>query len=179
VAELVRADRQGSILRLALDNPPANALSLFDPAATPANPAWDDNSSLQVGVKFSTSTAGKAHGVRFWKGAGNSGTHNATLWGPTGLPIATATFVYESASGWQTAIFDQPVTLTVGATYTVTYYTNVGFYSMNLNGYASAVTRGPLTVPAGGSVYRYGSTEFPTATSNHNYWVDVVFVPGN
>jgi len=28
VAELVRADRQGSILRLALDNPPANALSV-------------------------------------------------------------------------------------------------------------------------------------------------------
>jgi hypothetical protein len=159
--------------------PPANSLSLFDPAATPANPAWDDNSSLQVGVKFSASTAGKVHGVRFWKGAGNTGTHTATLWGPDGLPIKTATFVHESASGWQTAIFDAPVTLTIGATYTVTYYTNTGHYAMNLNGYASAVTRGPLTVPAGGSVYRYGSTEFPTATSNHNYWVDVVFVQGN
>jgi hypothetical protein len=132
-----------------------------------------------VGVKVTPNAAGKIHGVRFWKGPGNTGTHTATLWGPTGLQIATATYETETASGWQTVLFDMPVTVTVGATYTVSYHTNTGHYALTLNGFASPYSRGPLSVPAGGAVYSYGPTAWPTASSNHNYWVDVVFVPGN
>ncbi|WP_204003155.1 DUF4082 domain-containing protein [Virgisporangium aurantiacum] len=161
------------------DQPPAGSVFLMDPAATPGSASWDDSSSLEVGVKFASNTAGQIRGVRFWKGAGNTGTHTATLWGPTGLQIATATYVTETASGWQTVLFDTPVTVTVGATYTVSYHTNTGHYALTLNGFASPYSRGPLSVPAGGAVYSYGSTVWPTASSNHNYWVDVVFVPGN
>ena len=67
----------------------------------------------------------------------------------------------------------------VGATYTVSYHTNVGYYSLTTNQFAGGYSRGPLQVPASGAVYRYGATEFPSSSSNHNYWVDVVFVPGN
>jgi hypothetical protein len=36
--------------------------------------------------------------------------------------------------------------------------------------------QGPLHVPVGGEVYRYGPGGFPAAPANHNYWVDVDFV---
>ena len=40
----------------------------------------------------------------------------------------------------------------------------------------AAVTNGPLSTPASGAVYVYG-TSYPASTSNHNFWVDVYFVP--
>ena len=159
--------------------PPAGSQLLFDAAATPAVDAWDDSSSLEVGVKFSSTAAGKVHGVRFYKGPGNTGTHTGSLWGPDGLRIATGTFIHESETGWQTLLFETPISIVVGATYTVSYHTNVGFYSLTANQFASDYSRGPLQVPASGAVYRYGATEFPSSSSNHNYWVDVVFVPDN
>ncbi|KMO39807.1 hypothetical protein VQ03_15070, partial [Methylobacterium tarhaniae] len=80
----------------------------------------------------------------------------------------------------QTATFSNPVTLTPGATYTASYHTNTGRYSQSANGFANAVTSGPLTAPSSGNgVYAYGSSSlFPTNTYNQtNYWVDVVFNP--
>jgi hypothetical protein len=76
-------------------------------------------------------------------------------------------------------LFDMPISVVVGATYTVSYHTNTGHYALTANGFASPYTHGPLTVPAGGAVYQYGASSFPSSTSNHNYWVDVVFVPGS
>jgi hypothetical protein len=152
---------------------------LFDSSATPSVAAWPDNSSVELGVKFTATTAGKAHGVRFYKGAGNTGTHTGSLWGPDGQRIATATFANESETGWQTVLFATPVTVTPGVTYTASYHTNVGRYSLTSSGFAAPYSRGPLQVPASGAVYRYGAAAFPSATSVHNYWVDVVFVPGS
>ncbi len=74
--------------------------------------------------------------------------------------------------------------ITAGTTYIVSYHTNVGFYSDNLNYFATAHTSGPLTAPSsstsgGNGVYAYGSSSsFPTDTFNAaNYWVDIVFQP--
>jgi hypothetical protein len=90
--------------------------------------------------------------------------------------MATGTFV-ETADGWQTLLFAEPVAIQPGVTYTVSYHTNVGYYSLTVGGFAEPVTRGPLTVAAEGAVYRYGGGgEAPTTASTSNYWVDVVFV---
>ncbi|WP_425526075.1 DUF4082 domain-containing protein [Rhizobium binae] len=151
--------------------------SLFG-AATPAVVNTNDTSAVELGVKFQTSVAGTVTGIRFYKGDLDTGTHTGSLWSSTGTRIATLTFTNESASGWQTAYFTSPVSLTAGQTYTASYHTNSGHYSTTTNYFTSNVTSGPLTAPASGNgVYRYGSTSlFPTSTfQSTNYWVDVMF----
>ncbi|WP_203898140.1 DUF4082 domain-containing protein [Virgisporangium aliadipatigenens] len=157
---------------------PAGAVTVWPDTTVPANANWNDNAAIEVGVKFTTNTAGKAYGVRFYKGPTNTGAHTGTLWDTAGNPIASGNFVGESASGWQLMLFAAPVTLTPGTTYIVSYSTTVGRYAVNVNGFQSAgVTSGPLSIPQGGAVYKYG-VGFPNNTSNHNFWVDPVFKPG-
>lgn len=134
-----------------------------------------DAQSIEVGTRFSSDTSGFITGVRFFKSAANTGTHTASLWSASGQLLATATFTSETASGWQQVNFATPVAITAGATYTVSYHTNVGHYSLTRSYFASPFTSGPLHVPASGGVYRYGTSGFPTQTFQAtNYWVDPV-----
>ncbi|MFC5757550.1 N,N-dimethylformamidase beta subunit family domain-containing protein, partial [Rhizobium sp. GCM10022189] len=155
----------------------ASFASLFG-AATPAVVNTDDTSPVELGVRFQTSVAGTVTGIRFYKGSQDTGTHTGSLWSSTGTRIATLTFTNETASGWQTAYFSSPVSLTPGQTYTASYHTDSGHYSTTANYFVSNVTSGPLTAPANGNgVYAYGSASlFPTSTfESTNYWVDVMF----
>ncbi|AWN52476.1 Mo-co oxidoreductase dimerization domain protein [Methylobacterium sp. 17Sr1-1] len=165
---------------LTVSAPGTAPVSLFSSSATPAVANESDTGAVELGVKFQASSAGTVSAIKFYKGSQNTGTHTGTLWSSTGQALATATFTNESASGWQTATFSSPVALTAGATYTASYHTNTGHYSTTTNGFANAVTNGPLTAPStGNGVYAYGSSSlFPTSTyQNTNYWVDVVFNP--
>ena len=124
--------------------------------------------------------AGTVGGIRFYKSSQDIGIHTGELWSSTGTELATVTFSNESASGWQTATFSNPVTVTPGATYTASYHTTVGHYSNTGNYFTANVTSGPLTAPAAGNgVYAYGSTSlFPTNTFQAtNFWVDLLFNP--
>src|SRR5205814_2227052 len=151
--------------------------SLFDPAHTPANPNWNDASSIELGVKFTSDVNGTVTAVKFYKGSQNTGTHTGSLWTATGTLLGTGTFSGESSSGWQTLTFATPVSITAGTAYVASYHTSVGFYSVNLNAFSSGgLDSGPLHVPASGGGYHYGSG-FPDGSSNHNYWVDIVFDP--
>ncbi|MDR9774797.1 DUF4082 domain-containing protein [Rhizobium hidalgonense] len=154
-----------------------NYTSLFG-AATPAVVNTNDTSAVELGVKFQTSLAGTVTGIRFYKSDLDTGTHTGSLWSSTGTRLATLTFTNETTSGWQTAYFTSPVSLTPGQTYTASYHTNTGHYSATTGYFTSNVTSGPLTAPASGNgVYRYGSSSlFPTTTfQSTNYWVDVMF----
>ncbi|NLS04837.1 DUF4082 domain-containing protein [Rhizobium sp. P32RR-XVIII] len=154
-------------------------VSLFG-SATPAVVNTNDTSAVELGVRFQTSVNGTVSGVRFYKGSQDTGTHTGSLWSSTGTRLATLTFTNETASGWQTATFSSPVTLTPGQTYTASYHTNTGRYSTTANYFTSNVSSGPLTAPASNNgVYRYGSASlFPTSTFQAtNYWVDVMFNP--
>jgi hypothetical protein len=44
---------------------PTGSQTLFEPPATPAVTSWDDNSSIEVGGKFTATTAGKVLGDRY------------------------------------------------------------------------------------------------------------------
>jgi Domain of unknown function (DUF4082)/Cadherin-like domain len=155
--------------------------SLFSASSTPGTITVNDSGGVELGVKFQATSAGKAIGVRFYKGPKNTGTHVGNLWNSAGALLASVTFTAETASGWQQANFSNPVTLTTGATYVVSYHCN-GFYSADGNYFANAVTNGPLTAPSnaasgGNGVFAYGSSSvFPTNSYNAaNYWVDVAF----
>ncbi|TBC53182.1 DUF4082 domain-containing protein, partial (plasmid) [Rhizobium ruizarguesonis] len=154
--------------------------SLFG-GATPAVVNTNDTAAVELGVKFQSSVAGTVSGIRFYKSSLDTGTHSGSLWSSTGTRLATLTFTNETASGWQSATFSSPVTLTPGQTYTASYHTNVGNYSTTANYFLSNVTSGPLTAPASGNgVYNYGTSVFPASSFDQtNYWVDVMFNASN
>jgi hypothetical protein len=149
--------------------------SLFGSTAVPDNQTTTDPNSVELGVKFSASTAGVIAGLRFWKDSINTGTHTAHLWNSTGSLLASATFANETASGWQTVLFSNPVQIAPGTVYTASYHSN-NFYSATTSFFGSAMNKGKLTAPANAGVYAYGGVVFPSLTFNsENYWVDVLF----
>ncbi|WP_407180092.1 DUF4082 domain-containing protein [Bradyrhizobium sp. STM 3562] len=155
-----------------------SAETLFSLSSTPSIQNVNDASSVELGVKFTADASGVITGLRFYKGAQNTGTHVADLWSSNGTLLATATFSNETASGWQQVNFATPVSITAGTTYVASYHTS-GFYSMDSNYFTSPAVSGDLTAQAGvNGVYSYGSGSiFPANTSGNesNYWVDVVY----
>ena len=149
---------------------------------TPAVASTDDTGAVELGVKFRASTNGFITGLRFYKGAQNTGTHIGHLWSSTGSLLGSVTFGGETASGWQQATFPTPIAVTANTVYVASYYAPNGRYAFNGNFFTgtTGVTRGPLTALGTGtspnSVFKYGPSGFPNQTFNAaNYWVDVVF----
>jgi hypothetical protein len=127
-------------------------------------------------MTFQVAQDGYITGLRFYKGAGNTGTHVGHLWDAAGNLLATVTFSGETATGWQQATFATPVAVVAGQTYTASYYAPAGHYAASTSYFGpSGTTNGPLTAMMG--VYRYGvNGGFPTTTYRAtNYWVDVLF----
>ena len=134
-------------------------------------------------MRFRSSVNGFVTGLRFFKGASNTGTHVGNLWSSAGALLATATFTGESPTGWQTVTLSSPIAVTANTVYVASYFAPNGGYAASLNYFASSgVTSGPLYLlrdgeSGGNGLYRYGaSSGFPTETfQSTNYWVDVVF----
>lgn len=160
----------------------AGPYSIWGPTDTPAVISESDTDSLELGVRFRANTAGRITGVRFYKGAGNGGTHTGSVWTADGTRLATATFTNETATGWQTATFATPVQVQPNTSYIASYFAPQGRYSTSYNYFTTARVNGPLTAPASrtaepNGVFRYGATSaFPNSTHlSANYWVDVIF----
>jgi methionine-rich copper-binding protein CopC len=152
--------------------------TLFLPNSAPTTADSGDGAAVNLGVQFVAGVNGYVTGVRFYKAAANTGTHSGTLWSAAGAQLATGTFANETASGWQTLTFAQPVAITAGATYVVSYFAPNGHYAADANFFATSYVDGVLTAPAGtNGVYVYGSgAAFPTQAYNStNYWVDPIF----
>lgn len=157
---------------------PGSAVTLFGNQTPTVAAETTDASPVEVGTRFTTSTAGAVTGIRFYKGATNTGTHVGHLWSPSGALLATAVFTNESANGWQYAAFPTPVELTPGAQYTVSYLAPNGNYSSTSSYFTNPVTSGPLTAPVSAGAYLYGATGGMPKYSwqASNYFVDVTFV---
>ena len=155
--------------------------TIWPGSATPASPNANDGTGIEVGVKFTTDVSGYVDGVRFYKGSANTGTHVGSLWDGSGNLLSQATFTNESASGWQSVGFPDPVPVTAGTTYVASYHSSGG-YAYSSFGLQGAVDNSPLHALASGSsggngVFQYAaSSTFPTQSYNaSNYWVDVSF----
>ncbi|MGF9765068.1 DUF4082 domain-containing protein, partial [Microvirga sp. 0TCS3.31] len=159
-----------------------DAVSLFSASATPANVSVADKSA-ELGMKFQATSAGTVSGIRFYKATNETGTHTGTLWTSTGTNLGTVTFANETASGWQTASFANPIAINPNTTYMVSYHSN-GRYASTSNFFTADVVNGPLkgladTSASRNGVYAYGTSSlFPTSSyQKSNYWVDVLFNP--
>jgi hypothetical protein len=176
------SDGHGNSASAQVDLEVAN--SLWGNSNTPTLVSANDSSAIEVGVKFTASTAGNVTGIRFYKGPQNTGAHEVDLWSSTGTLLASATTTNETASGWQEADFSSPVAIAANTTYVAAYHTNTGFYSADSGYFNNTLTNGPLTAPSssssgGNGVYAYGSSSlFPNNSFNStNYWADVAFKP--
>src|SRR5690349_7365897 len=58
--------------------------SVFTAGQTPTVVSDSDNAAVELGMKFRADQAGSVTGVRFYKGAANTGTHTGSLWTTTG-----------------------------------------------------------------------------------------------
>jgi Domain of unknown function (DUF4082)/Bacterial Ig-like domain len=156
--------------------------SIWSSSATPTTVDSLDPGSYELGVRFRSDLAGWITGIRFYKGAQNTGMHVGRLWANNGTLLASATFTSETGSGWQTVSFSTPVAVTANTTYVASYSDPSGHYSVDRSAFAGAgVDSPPLHALKDGldganGVYADGPGFFPASTSgSSNYWVDVVF----
>jgi YVTN family beta-propeller protein len=163
---------------------PAGSSATLWPAATvPATASTSDTGAVNLGVKFRADTAGYITGIRFYKGSANTGTHVGALWSSTGTLLASATFINETATGWQEVKFANAVPIAANTLYVASYYAPRGGYAFNGGYFTNAgFDNAPLQAVssaegAGNGVYAYaGGNSFPSASyQGGNYWVDVVF----
>ena len=133
-------------------------------------------------------STGSITGVRFYKGATNTGTHVGHLWSATGTLLATATFTGETASGWQQVTFSQPGRRSrANTTYVASYHAAerplrraTRLLRRRRRRQRARCTPWPTARTARNGVYAYGAErQLPDrhATRSTNYWVDVVFEP--
>lgn len=156
--------------------------SIWSDTATPAVPATNDSSALELGVKFQAQSSGYVRGVKFYRGSGNTGTHTGSLWKGDGTLLATGTFTGETVQGWQTLMFPSSVPITSNTTYIASYHTNTGRYAADAGYFTNSATgleplkalQSTTTSPNG--VYKVGASGFPDRSfGDANYWVDVVY----
>ena len=157
--------------------------ALFEDSDRPELIAADDAASIELGIKFTVSQDAEITGVRFYKSPENTGTHIGSLWNAEGVLLAQTTFQNESRTGWQQALFDQPVTVISGQTYVASYLAPNGRYSATAGFFSESHSNGLLTAPAastvgGNGVFVYGDGGFPSFSSQQsNYWISPVYVP--
>ena len=160
--------------------------SLFQPTDVPQALLVNDGQSVEFGMRFRSSQDGFVTGIRFYKGAGGTGSHVGSLWTNTGTLISQVTFINETASGWQQVLFNNPVAITSGVTYVVSCFSSSGDYAASKPYFTESLVNGPITglqdgVDGPNGLYMYTpSPAFPTESFQaSNYWVDVVFNAGS
>ena len=153
--------------------------SLWGNNAIPKIITNDNHDSIELGLRFRSGVAGYVTGVRFYKGAQNTGTHTGSLWTGDGHQLATTKFTQETASGWQTAEFAKPVSIAANVTYVISYHAPTGRFSSTIGYFDNgAYTNQKLTAVRHNGVYKFSNANsaFPrNVHDNTNYWVDVVF----
>jgi hypothetical protein len=156
---------------------------LFDNSQSPerTRPVQDGRAgsgpwSYEMGMKIAVSQPAQLTALRFYKSAGEGGTHIGRVWAADGSPIAQVTYTNETSTGWQQQSLATPIQLTPGQVYVVSVGIN-DVYSVNTSGLASALTSGPLSSVDDGAngVYGQAAGLFPTEHwSESNYWIDAV-----
>lgn len=157
-----------------------------------STPQQTTTQGWEGGVRFQSTIAGYITGLRFYKTAGNNGTHIGLIYTNTGTELARATYLSETATGWQTVNIT-PVLIAAHTTYVAAlfsasgnytednhYFNGVSVTNTNLTALADGLNDGDASPDAtnttnGPWIYT-ASPAFPNnAYHAANYWIDVVF----
>ncbi|HEY8886682.1 MAG TPA: DUF4082 domain-containing protein [Candidatus Microsaccharimonas sp.] len=165
---------------------PCTVFAASEPSVQPG--LFSQPGGIEVGFRFQTDQTGYISGIRFYKVAGMTGTHTASLWDKFGTRIAQATFSSESAAGWQQVNFS-PVAVTPNLTYTASVFMADGEYPASSAYFTSDISNSPLMAKRNSTAYdglgnsgqgaynASGSSGYPTGSFNAtNYWVDVSYI---
>ena len=159
--------------------PPAR--SRCSPVRYPATASTNDSASVELGTAFSPTVDGTVTSIRFYKGAGNTGTHVGTVWSSTGQSAGPGDLRQRDQHGWQSVVAGpRRSRSSAGQTYVVSYLAPNGHYSSTANFFTSAWTAGHLTrrrPPATGGTSTVPAASRRTTWNSTNYFVDLGFVP--
>lgn len=149
--------------------------SLF-PGSAPESPADPSTDSVELGVRFTSSVRGWVTGVSYYKMSEERAASEGTVWAADGSVLARATFPSTSVTeGWVTVALADPVEVSSGERYVVSYSAPGGQYADDQFAFSSRdpFGRGSLTAMAG----VYGNQhQFPDQTwHDSNYYADPVF----
>jgi hypothetical protein len=173
----------------ALASPPCPC-TIFSANQPSSNPGlFNESGGIELGIKMRFDHDGYISGVRFYKTPGMGGVHSASLWNFNGtVRMANATFVNESASGWQEVQF-APVAVVANATYTASVFMADGNYTATGNYFTSQINDSPFIIqkhgeawdgtgnPGQGSYAASSSSSYPNGSFNAtNYWIDATYV---
>lgn len=176
-------------MRGAVASPPCPC-TVFTPSQPASAPAlYNEPGGIELGFKMRFDHDGYISSIRFYKTPGMGGVHSASLWNYTGtVRMANATFVNESASGWQDVQF-APVAVTANATYTVSVFMADGNYTATGNYFTSQINDSPFIIQKNGEawdgtgysgqgVFNSSSTSaYPRNSFNAtNYWIDATYI---
>lgn len=131
----------------------------------------------ELGMKLTTTQPGQINAIRFYKVAGESGTHVGRIWAAGGTtPLASVTFSGETPSGWQQQALSAPLSIQANTTYLVSVASNSA-YGATHGELASAITNGPISSVADGANGVYGPVgSLPDKSyESTDYYRDVVF----
>lgn len=161
---------------LAVPSDPSDCpCGLYTDADVPSVMAVNDGTPVTLGTRFSSSEAGKLTGIKFYRSPGELGAHTGWLYTAGGQQLGRVTFPDDSATGWQYAAFDTPITITAGTEYVVAYRSN-GIYPVTPGAFGSPTQVGPLRTDASAGHYSYAD-QFPGTKVSSSYLVDVRFEP--
>ena len=144
----------------------------------PGLPNLTNNVAYELGTKITADVFGQIIGIRFWKSPRETGTHVGHIWASNGRPLVSVSFTNETASGWQQALLNAPLSIAAGITYVVSVNTNT-YYGETLGGLTKAVVNGDVSTVADGHNGVFGPRGFfpILALQSTNYFRDAVFVP--
>ncbi len=161
--------------------PTTKTISIFTNLIPNGLAGNDGRGGIELGLKFQTTVAGFADGIKFYKTSGNIGTHTAQLYSADGTLLATEVFSNETDSGWQSALFTTAIPIAANTTYIAAYHSSLGNYFSNPLGLKTAITNAPLTALADSTdgingLYSYTNTPAlpDSGFMSNNYWVDII-----
>lgn len=148
---------------------------------SPVNTDSGSNTPNELGMKFSTYRSGFIYGVRFHKGANNTGVHTGRLWdASTNQQLASVVFQNETATGWQYQAFATPIQILENHSYVVSYSATNGGFSYEASYFSGDYNVAPVHTGQDAGVFSTSIGGFPDQTYNrNNYGVDIDFRDDN
>ncbi|MCK9281278.1 MAG: DUF4082 domain-containing protein [Melioribacteraceae bacterium] len=133
-----------------------------------------NDSDYELGTKFSSDLLANVNAIRFYKAAGETGSHIGKIWDNSGTLIASVSFTNETASGWQSMNLPSSLLIQPNTVYTVSVNSNV-IYPITQNELASQLSNSFLhTVVGNNGVFNENPGSFPNQSyNNSNYYVDI------
>ncbi len=162
----------------------------FHASPTPSASTASSGTAYMLGMRFSVTTEGQLNALRYYRAAGETGTHYGMVWRVSDNAVmATAQFTNEdgsSVAGWQQQNIP-PVPLATGTEYVIGVNSGSNHsnyvYPYEYTGLATASTNGLVSVPGTpNGVYGTFNTSSPFLTTrptssylNTDYFRDIVY----